>query len=470
MLIMKGTRRINTMYEIHFDKPVHVHFMGIGGISMSGIAEILLNEGFTVSGSDRAKSVLTETLEAQGVQIFYKQIASNITDDIDLVVYSAAIAKDNPELLAAIEQNIPTLTRAELLGQIMKNYDMPIAISGTHGKTTTTSMVSEVLMKAETDPTLSIGGMLPSIGGNIRIGKSEYFVTEACEYTNSFLSFFPKISLILNVEEDHLDFFKDIHDIRASFHRFAKLLPADGTLIINGDMDGFDVITEGIGCKIVTFGEKPADTYYYTDLAFDASAHASFTLHSPLEDAHITLSVPGKHNVLNAMAAIALSDRLGLPRKISLAAVSSFKGTERRFEHKGKIGGITIIDDYAHHPTEIRATLEAALKTEHKTLWCVFQPHTYTRTKAFLDDFAKALSLADHVVLADIYAAREKNTIGISSKDLAEKIAALGKPCSYFPSFDEIENFLLEKCSSGDLLITMGAGDVYKIGENLLGK
>ncbi len=470
MLIMKGTRRIKAMYEIHFDKPIHVHFMGIGGISMSGLAEILLNEGFTVSGSDRAKSALTENLEAQGVRVYYKQIASNITDDIDLVVYTAAISKDNPELLAVNEKKIPTLTRAELLGQIMKNYDTPIAISGTHGKTTTTSMVSEMLMQAETDPTLSIGGMLPSIGGNIRIGNSEYFVTEACEYTNSFLSFFPKISLILNVEEDHLDFFKDIHDIRASFNRFAKLLPDDGTLIVGGDIEGFDVITKDVACKIITFGEKASDTYSYTDLTFDAAAHASFTLHSPSGDTRITLSVPGKHNVLNAMAAIALSDKLGLPRESSLKAVSSFKGTERRFEHKGEIGGITIIDDYAHHPTEIRATLEAALKTEHKTLWCVFQPHTYTRTKAFLDDFAKALSLADHIVLADIYAAREKNTIGISSKDLAEKITALGKPCSYFPSFDEIENFLLENCSAGDLLITMGAGDIYKIGENLLGK
>ncbi len=470
MLIMKGTRRINTMYEIHFDKPVHVHFMGIGGISMSGIAEILLHEGFTVSGSDRAKSALTETLEAQGVQVFYKQIASNITDDIDLVVYSAAISKDNPELLAAYDKKIPTLTRAELLGQIMKNYEIPIAISGTHGKTTTTSMVSEMLMQADTDPTLSIGGMLPSIGGNIRIGSSEYFVTEACEYTNSFLRFFPKIGLILNVEEDHLDFFKDIDDIRSSFHRFAKLLPQDGALIINGDMDGFDVVTKELSCPIITFGERPEDSYYYTNLSFDADAHASFTMHSPAGEDRITLSVPGKHNVLNAMAAIALSDRLGLPREIALKAVSSFKGTDRRFEHKGEIGGITIIDDYAHHPTEIRATLEAALQTDHKTLWCVFQPHTYTRTKAFLEDFAKALSLADHIVLADIYAAREKNTIGISSKNLADKIIALGKPCSYFPSFDEIENFLLEKCSAGDLLITMGAGDIVKVGESLLGK
>lgn len=458
------------MYHIHFNDPIHVHFIGIGGISMSGLAEILLAEGFTVSGSDIKHTALTDMLEGRGVSISYRQTAENLTDDIDLVVYTAAIRKDNPEFAAVAEKGIPSLTRAQLLGQIMRNYKMPVAVSGTHGKTTTTSMISEILLKAGADPTLSIGGILQSIGGNIRVGKSDYFVTEACEYTNSFLSFFPRIGLILNVEEDHLDFFKDIYEIRESFHKFASLLPEDGLLIINGSIEGFDVITKDLKCRIITFGKDSSFDYFYSDLTFNEMACPSFTLHDRDQGSQrIALTVPGEHNVLNALAAIALSDALSLPRQDAAAALSSFRGTDRRFEYKGKIGGVTVIDDYAHHPTEIAATLQAAKNYPHKTLWCVFQPHTYTRTKAFLPEFARALSLADKIVLADIYAAREKDTLGISSRTLQEEIQKTGKECFYFPSFDEIENFLLENCAAGDLLITMGAGDVVKIGENLLG-
>lgn len=458
------------MYHIHFNDPIHVHFIGIGGISMSGLAEILLAEGFTVSGSDIKHTTLTDMLEGRGVSISYRQTAENLTDDIDLVVYTAAIRKDNPEFAAVAEKGIPSLTRAQLLGQIMRNYKMPVAVSGTHGKTTTTSMISEILLKAGADPTLSIGGILQSIGGNIRVGKSDYFVTEACEYTNSFLSFFPRIGLILNVEEDHMDFFKDIYEIRESFHKFASLLPEDGLLIINGSIEGFDAITKDLKCRIITFGKDSSFDYFYSDLTFNEMACPSFTLHDRDQGSQrIALTVPGEHNVLNALAAIALSDALSLPRQDAAAALSSFRGTDRRFEYKGKIGGVTVIDDYAHHPTEIAATLQAAKNYPHKTLWCVFQPHTYTRTKAFLPEFARALSLADKIVLADIYAAREKDTLGISSRTLQEEIQKTGKECFYFPSFDEIENFLLENCAAGDLLITMGAGDVVKIGENLLG-
>ena len=240
------------MYQINFQHPIHIHFIGIGGISMSGLAEILLEEGFSVSGSDAKVSPLTEHLSERGAVIYYGQKAENLKDDVDLVVYTSAIHPDNPEYAAMREKGIPSLSRAQLLGQIMKNYKLPIAVAGTHGKTTTTSMISEILLKAETDPTLSIGGILKTIGGNIRIGHSEYFVTEACEYTNSFLSFFPKIGIILNVEEDHLDFFKDIYDIRNSFHRFAALLPADGTLIINGDIPELETITAGLACRFIT--------------------------------------------------------------------------------------------------------------------------------------------------------------------------------------------------------------------------
>ncbi len=458
------------MYQINFDHPVHVHFIGIGGISMSGLAEILIDAGFCVSGSDARKSPLTQHLAAMGARISYPQMASNINDSIDLVVYTAAIASDNPEFVAATEKNIPLMTRASLLGQIMKNYKTPIAISGTHGKTTTTSMVSEVLLAADTDPTLSIGGILKSIGGNIRVGKSEYFVTEACEYTNSFLSFFPHISIILNIEEDHMDFFKDIDDIRRSFRKFADILPADGYLIVNKGIDRLDELVDGLTCHIVTFGSDNSADYSYTDASYDALGRGSYTLlRNGKECGTVKLGVVGEHNILNSLSVIALMDILGIDSATVLDALSAFHGTDRRFEHKGEIGGIQILDDYAHHPTEITATLKAAANYPHKTLWCVFQPHTYTRTKAFLKDFAKALSLADKVVLTDIYAAREKNTIGISSMDLLRELEKTGTECYYFESFDEIENFLLKNCINGDLLITMGAGDVVKIGENLLG-
>ena len=457
------------MYQINFSEPVHVHFIGIGGISMSGLAQILISAGFTVSGSDAKRSPLTIRLEEMGAKIGYPQSEENITDDIDLVVYTAAISEDNPEYAAAVHKNMPMMTRAALWGQIMKNYKIPIAVSGTHGKTTTTSMISEVLLAADTDPTLSIGGILKSIGGNIRIGKSEYFVTEACEYTNSFLSFFPRISIILNIEEDHLDFFKDINDIRNSFRKFAELLPEDGTLIINGNIDSLSEITEGLKCQVISFGNDKSK-YSYTDASYDEMGRASYTLlENGTATMRVSLGVVGEHNILNSLAVIALGDILGLDRGTVLNTLAGFHGTDRRFELKGTLGGITILDDYAHHPTEITATLKAAAKYPHKRIWCVFQPHTYTRTKAFLKDFAKALSLADHVILTDIYAAREKNTIGISSLDLKAELDSLGTECEYFKSFDAVENFLLENCINGDLLITMGAGDVVKIGENLLG-
>lgn len=458
------------MYQVNFDKPIHIYFIGIGGISMSGLAEILLDKGFQVSGSDMKKSELTELLVQKGANVFYGQRSGNITDDIDLIVYTSAIRSDNAEYVAMQEKNIPSLTRAQLLGQMMKNYELPVAISGTHGKTTTTSMISEILLEADADPTLSIGGIYKSIGGNIRVGHSKYFVTEACEYTNSFLSFFPKVGIILNIEEDHLDFFKDINDIRNSFHHFAALLPKDGTLIINGEIENARELITGLDSTVLTYGFKDSDDYQATDISYDEFGHPTFILNRKdgASDT-FTLSVPGKHNISNAMAAIAFADLENIDVSIIKKALASFHGTDRRFELKGKIGGVTIIDDYAHHPTEIRATLTAAANYPHKEVWCVFQPHTYTRTKAFMKEFASALSLADHVVLADIYAAREKDTLGISSRTLQQEIQNLGYECFYFPSFDEIENFLLEKCVNGDMLITMGAGDVVKIGENLLG-
>ena len=463
------------MYQIDFNHPVSVYFVGIGGISMSGLAEILADAGFQVSGSDQSRSALTEMLEEKGINVFYGQRSQNITDDIDCAVFTSAIRQDNPEYIAVHEKNIPCLTRGELLGQLMKNYETPIAVSGTHGKTTTTSMISEILLGADLDPTLSIGGILKTIGGGIRVGGPKYFVTEACEYTNSFLSFFPKIGIILNIEEDHLDFFKDLADIRRSFRKFAQLLPKDGCLIINDAITDLGEITEGLPCKVITFGSTPHADYYYQNIVYDEKGYPSFTLYSPDKDPRqFSLQVPGEHNVCNALAAIALADLLTIPEETTASAIHGYKGIDRRFEYKGTIGGVTVIDDYSHHPTEIIAALHAARNYPHKTIWCVFQPHTYTRTKALLKEFAKALTLADKVVLADIYPSREPvslgASLGISSQVLMQEIQALGKECYYFPTFDEIENFLLENCIKGDLLITMGAGDVLKIGENLLGK
>lgn len=456
-------------YQIDFKKPVHVHFIGIGGISMSGLAEILLKEGFTISGSDNKESALTDHLEGLGATVFYGQKASNIIEGIDVIVYTAAIHEDNEEYQAAVQKGLPLLTRAELLGQLMKNYETPVAISGTHGKTTTTSMLSHILLEGEMDPTISVGGILKAIGGNIRVGNSGVFVTEACEYTNSFLDFFPKIGVILNIEEDHLDFFKDLADIRHSFRRFAELLPEDGVLVINGDIEDLDELTEGLPCEVVRFGMDSSKDYSATNILHDELGDASFDLVKNGEFIdRISLSVNGDHNVQNALAAIAVADKMGVPVDVIKSGLKSFNGTDRRFELKGHVNGITIVDDYAHHPTEIQATLKAAKHYPHKEIWCIFQPHTYTRTKSLFDEFVEALTLTDHVILADIYAARETDTLGISSRDVADALKEKGSDAYYFSSFKEIEDFCLEHCQKGDLLITMGAGDVVNIGEELL--
>lgn len=459
------------MYQIDFHKPENIHFIGIGGISMSGLAEILIDEGFTVSGSDSHESELTDHLAAKGARIACGQSADNIVDGIDVVVYTAAVHPDNPEFAAARDKGLPMLSRAELLGQMMKNYENAVAVSGTHGKTTTTSMITEILLAADADPTISVGGILNSIGGNIRVGGPELFVTEACEYTNSFLSFFPTIEVILNVEADHLDFFKDLDDIRHSFRLFAEKLPDDGILVINSDITDYRKITEGLSCRVITFGKEEGSKYRAEHIRFDELARPAFDLSVDGEIVDtVALGVPGEHNVYNSLAAVAVCTELGISQEMIRKGLWNFTGTNRRFEKKGELGGVTIIDDYAHHPQEISASLATALNYPHQKLWVVFQPHTYTRTRAFLDEFAEALSMADEVILADIYAARETDNLGISSKDIVDRIEAKGVKAHYIPSFDEIETFILENCIHGDLLITMGAGDIVKVGEKLLGK
>lgn len=466
------------MYQIDFAQPIHVYFVGIGGISMSGLAQILLSRGFKVSGSDRSASELTDRLSDEGVAIHIPQAADNITSDIDLAVFTAAIHPDNPEYIRIHELGIPSISRAELLGQLMKGYEVPVAVSGTHGKTTTTSMISEILMAAGTDPTLTIGGSLPSIGGNVRVGGSRYFVAEACEYTNSFLSMYPKVGIILDIDADHLDFFKDLDDIRHSFREFAALIPEDGVLIINSDIPELPRFTEGLSCRVITYGSSPESDYHPADISYDSWGHPGYTAvvrsgfalpNIPAAE-QVQLSVPGEHNVYNSLAALAAADVLGIRRSDAVKALRGFHGTDRRFQVLGDWDGVTVVDDYAHHPTEIEATLRAAGNIPHGTLYCVFQPHTYTRTKALLKEFAASLCLADTVILADIYAARETDTLGVSSKVLQDEILALGHPCHYFGSFAEIEKFLSANCQKGDLLITMGAGNVDTVARDLLAK
>ena len=460
------------MYNLDFNTPANLHFTGIGGISMSALAEIMISRGFTVTGSDSHESKITDHLESLGAKIFYNQVAGNISSDIDVLIYTAAIKQDNPELVKAKELGIPLLTRAEFLGQIMLNYPMAIGVSGTHGKTTTTSMLSQIMLEGNTDPTILVGGIMPAIHGNTRVGHSDKLITEACEYTNSFLSFKPNMAIILNVAADHLDFFKDLDDIRHSFRKFAELVPNDGFLVINSDIDNLEYFTDGLKCKVITVGSDPAKSdYSATNIEFDQFAKGSYDLVVNGEKSfHVALNVTGEHNIYNSLAAIAAAHAMGISDENIKAGLTQYGGTDRRFQYKGKVGDVTIIDDYAHHPDEITATIKTAKHYPHKKMWVVFQPHTYSRTKSLLPEFGKALKEADAVVLADIYAAREKDTLGVSSLDVKKEIEKYGTEVHYYPSFSEIENFLLESCSPGDLLITMGAGDVVKIGENLLGK
>lgn len=460
------------MYQIDLKNPCTVYFIGIGGISMSGFAELLRENGFTVRGSDANQSKITEHLVSLDITVFYGQKSENITKDIDFVVYTAAIHPDNPEFQAAKDLGIPMLERAEMVGQLMKNYENAIGISGTHGKTTTTSMLTHIFLEAKKDPTISVGGILEAIHGNIRIGHSENFITEACEYTNSFLKFFPTAGIILNIEADHLDFFKDLDDIRHSFRRFAELIPENGVLVVNADTEQIDTITHDLKCKVISFGTVQKADYQATDIQNDAQGHISFELvrYGKNTGSRIQLSVIGMHNVANALSVIALSEYYHIPMEQIQAGLLTFHGTERRFEQKGSFQGVTVIDDYAHHPTEIKATLTAAQKFPHQHLWCVFQPHTYSRTKALLPEFAEALTHAEHVILTDIFAARETDPGDISSQDLQAELKKLGKDAWYFSDFEEIKKFLLKNCMNGDLLITMGAGNVVTIGEELIEK
>ena len=437
----------------------YVHFIGIGGISMSGIAKVLLNNGIKVSGSDISESDTVMELRKSGAEVFIGHNASNINCQ-DLVVYTSAVKEDNPEIVAAKEKGIELIDRATMLGRIMKNYKTAISVAGTHGKTTATSMLAYIMLKACLDPTVMVGGKLDGIDGNLRIGKSEYFLTETCEYMRNFLKFFPTVAIILNVEEDHLDYYKDIDDIIDAFHDFATLVPSDGVVVVNKESKYAVKSVGNINAPVYTFGFNDAD-FSAKNITFSKYGYPSFEIYENNEKImDINLSVTGMHNVLNATGAALCAVKMGIDKESIKKGLEVFTGTKRRFEKKGFVNGALVIDDYAHHPTEITATLNAVKNVEHNRVWCIFQPHTYTRTYSLLDDFAKALSQAENVIITDIYAAREKDTGLVTSKDLADKIEG----SVYLKTFDEIAKYIKENASEGDIVLTMGAGNVCDIG------
>lgn len=444
-----------------------VHFIGIGGISMSGLAEILLKNGYRVSGSDMRDSSIVEKLRSKGAEIYLGHDSNNIKD-VDLVVYTAAVHPDNVEYMRAVELNLPMMDRAEFLGKIMLGHKYGIAISGTHGKTTTTSMVSHIVLKENVDPTILVGGELDVINGNVLAGSSEYFVTEACEYKGSFLKFHPYIGVILNVEADHLDYFKDLEHIKETFHKFVDIIPEEGYVVANAeDSNVLDVI-KNANCHVLTYGIS-AGEYRAKNITYNDFGCGVFDAYKGEEKLFtVELNVPGEHNVLNSLSAICCALALNMSKESITNGLFNFRGTHRRFELKGVKNGINVIDDYAHHPTEIQATLKAAKNYPHKRIIAVFQPHTYTRTITLFKDFVECFHGVDELILADIYAAREKDTGIVSSVTLGDAIRTKGVKATNFHSFEDIVSYLKATLKEGDLLLTMGAGDVNKVGEMYL--
>lgn len=447
-----------------------IHMIGIGGVSMSGIAAILKNWGFLVTGSDFAESENTKKLTELGIKV---TIGHN-TDDVknsDIVVYSAAIKNDDPEMIMAKQLNIPTIERADFLGELTRCYKDTICISGTHGKTTTTSMVSLCFLEALKDPSIQVGAILKQIDGNYKVGNSEYFVIEACEYVESFLKFNPKSEIILNVDNDHLDYFKNFDNIKNAFIKYVKLLPEDGLLVLNSDDSTCLELSKYTKSKFVTYSlENEKADFFAKNISFNKNGFASFDVYhnGKLLD-NIQLSVPGIHNISNALAAISLCTLYGINISDIKNALLKFTGAHRRFEYKGSINNkASVYDDYGHHPTEILATLNSLKNKDYNKSWVVFQPHTYSRTKNLLDDFANALINFDNIIILDIYAAREKNTYGITSKDLVEKINTLGKEAKYIPDFNECAKYIKNNVEQDDIVMTLGAGTVTQIGPMLV--
>ena len=447
------------------------HFIGIGGINMSGLAEILHNDGCTITGSDRNDSDIIAALRKRGISVKIGHDAQNISIDAQIIIYNAAVPDDNPEILEAKTRGLRLMDRAELLGRLMQNYGTAICVAGTHGKTTTTSMLAEIFMAADKDPTVMNGGVLPSMGGALRIGSRDFIIVEACEYNDSFLKFHPNIGIILNLEMDHSDYFANINALRASFRGFVQRIPEDGLLVINGGIEDVEQIHNGLNCNKSFFGINT--THQYIDnVCFDDFGHGRFDICSDSGKlGEIVLKVPGHHNIQNALAAIYTALHCGIDFNTIATALTGFTGAVRRFQHIGQYNGANIVDDYAHHPTEVAATIQAARNVAHNRLWVVFQPHTRERTAEFLNEFAKELAHADELVILDIFnpAGREEEHCKVHATDLAElAIKENSANCNYLPSFDICVDFLKQNIDKGDLVITMGAGDVHKVAEILV--
>ena len=453
------------------DKNKKIYFIGIGGVSMSAMAEYLYSQGFQVSGSDRNVSDITERLNDKGIKVYQGHTTDNF-NDIDLVVYTDAISMDNEELRYAINQKIDIVDRAGFLGQLMKGFDFSIGISGTHGKTSTTSMLTEIIYDHESEPTIMLGGNLSKIGGNLQLGQDKLLLTEACEYKGNIEKYYPSLGVILNIDEDHLDYFDNIEHIISTFENYASNFRSEDILLINGDDDNSTSIPKNTKAKVYTFGLGENNYYSGRNIQTASDGTPTFDLYIDKEYYDtVSLKVLGQHNVYNAIAAIAVSDIYGIPKEIILERISNYTGVHRRLEFVGSYDGIDILDDYAHHPTEITVTLDAIAKRYTEgNIYCVFQPHTFTRTKILLDGFANSFSDADKVVIADIYAAREKDYGDIHSKMLVKAINKIQDKAIYLESFDEIEDYLIDNVQAGDCIITMGAGDVHKIGTNILKK
>ena len=447
-----------------------IHMIGIGGVSMSGIAAILKNWGFTVTGSDTSDSENLNILRQKGIKVV---IGHNLQDvaHADIVVYSAAVKQDDPEMLEAKKLHIPTIERADFLGDITRCYQDTICVSGTHGKTTTTSMISLCFLEALLDPSIQVGAYLKQLNGNYKVGNSEHFILEACEYVESFLKFTPKAEIILNIDKDHLDYFKTFEKIKKAFINYVKLLPNDGILIVNADDQNCLDLISFTQATTITYGieNKTAD-FYAENITFDEDAFPAFDVyHQGNFFSHVKLSVPGIHNILNALSCIALCTKYGIEKNTIQSALLKFTGAHRRFEFKGKIKtNVSVYDDYGHHPTEILATAKSLSHKSYHNSWVVFQPHTYSRTKNLLADFAKSLLSFDHVIILDIYAAREKNTYDISSNDLVKKLMSMGKEAKYIPDFNKCVSYLKDNVKENDIVLTLGAGTVTEIGSMLL--
>ena len=447
----------------------HIHFIGIGGISMSGLAALMLSKGYTISGSDRKASPITKHLEELGITVYEDHDPAQI-EDADLVVYTDAIQMDNPEYRAAVAKKIDVIDRATFLGAVMRNFHVSIAVSGTHGKTTTTSMIATAIKDEPISPTIMVGGNLGEISGNVRIGTGDFFLTEACEYRANVLKYFPSTAIILNIDEDHLDFFDNIDHILETFRAYAGNLGEDDLLILNKDDEYAYSMKDATKGRIVTFSHKGKADYEARNLVIDPqTGRPHYDLYIRGEKiAPIQLQVMGLHNVSNSLAAISACVENNIPVEDAIKGVLNYHGVGRRLEYKGEVDGIRVIDDYAHHPTEIASTLHALKPTVQNRLICIFQPHTYTRTKLLLDSFSHSFKESDMTIIADIYAAREKDYGDIHSKTLVEAVKANHDQAIYIGEQDEILDYIKEKSRPGDVILTMGAGDIYRVGERFL--